>query len=213
MTAATGHHTWCKVCGITSLKDAQVSEQAGADALGFNCYPASPRFVSVEQIAELSRAVKVTSVALFVDPSAAEVEAVLAAGEIDLLQFQGEEDEDFCTRFGLPYMKGVRMRPGVDVAELAAEFHSAWALLLDAYVEGKPGGTGITFDWQQWPELSGRRLVLAGGLTVDNVAGAIKQLMPFGVDVCGGLETAQKGVKDHKKVNRFLQEVRSVSGG
>lgn len=204
---------WCKICGITTVADAQAAQTAGADALGFNCYRPSRRFVPAETIGALTAAVEVTRVALFVDPSRAEVEEVLGVSEIDLLQFQGEEQPSFCASFGLPYMKAVRMREGVDVNGFAQKFGTAWALLLDTYVAGQPGGTGQPFDWQQWPDASARenmgpKLILAGGLTSSSVAAAIVALKPFGVDVAGGVEGVQKGLKDHQKMVKFVQEVR-----
>ena len=200
--------TWCKICGITTLADAHAAQVAGADALGFNCYKSSPRYVAAAQIGVLTRAVEVTRVALFVDPSRAEVEQVLNVGEIDLLQFHGDEEASFCASFGVPYMKVLRMREGIDVEDFAKKFVDAWALLLDTYVCGQPGGTGQQFDWQRWPELGGQKLVLAGGLTPSNVAPGIVQLQPFGVDVCGGVEGREKGLKDQQKIVEFIQEVR-----
>lgn len=202
--------TWCKICGITTLEDAQLSQTAGADALGFNCYAQSPRYVAPERLAELTASVNVTRVALFVDAPAAAVEQVLRVAQIDMLQFQGSESEAYCAGFGLPYMKGVRMAADVDVAAEAGNFGSAWGLLLDAYVPGKPGGTGQSFDWTRWPDVPDVRLILAGGLTPANVAAAISRLQPFGVDVCGGVEGPEKGRKDSRKVNEFMQEVCSV---
>jgi len=151
-----------------------------------------------------------TRVALFVDASEAEVAAVLRVAEIDLLQFHGEEPEAFCSSFGLPYMKVLRMHEDVNFAAWAESYESAWALMLDTYVAGRPGGTGQRFDWQMWPRQAGQRLVVAGGLTPDNVAAAIRELEPFGVDVAGGVEGPVKGEKDHAKVVEFIQEVRRV---
>lgn len=209
-------HTWSKICGITTTVDAQVAIAAGADAVGFNCYPQSKRYVAPLQIADICNVVGATRVALFVDPTGDEVRAVLEHCDIDLLQFQGEEGAEFCGGFGLPYMKALRMRPGVDVWACANEYQMAWALLLDTYVADQPGGTGERFDLSLWPNLASwpehqdTRLVLAGGLTPDNVGAAIDTLHPFGVDVAGGVEGAQKGHKDQHKVERFIQEVRRV---
>jgi phosphoribosylanthranilate isomerase len=202
--------TWCKICGITTRADAEAAQAAGADALGFNCYAASPRYIAPRDIAKLTHAIGVTKVALFVNATRAEVERVVGSADIDLLQFQGDEDEAFCASFELPYMKAIRVRPDLDVGKMSLDFESAWALLLDAYVADQPGGTGQQFDWNQWPDLPGRRLVLAGGLTPHNVAAAAGRLQPFGVDVCGGVEGSVKGLKDQGKVAKFIEEVRSV---
>jgi phosphoribosylanthranilate isomerase len=187
-----------------------MAQKAGADALGFNCYPGSPRYVSAAQAGELAAVTEVTRVALFVDPSEGEVEQVLRAADIDLLQFHGQESEAFCRGFGKPYMKVLRMRERVNFAAWAESYASAWALLLDAYVPGQPGGTGVQIDPQLWPRESTRRLVLAGGLTPDNVAGAIEALDPYGVDVAGGVEGSVKGHKDAQKTVKFVKEVRRV---
>lgn len=201
--------TWCKICGVTRAADVLQVEAAGADAIGFNCYPKSPRFLNIgaltDCVVEVKRAIKV---ALFVDPTRGQVEQVLSAVDFDLLQFHGDESAPFCESFGVPYMKALRMQASVDFTAWAHTYESAWALLIDAYVPGQPGGTGVKFDWHLWPKNASQRLVLAGGLTPDNVAEAVSALNPFGVDVSGGVEGAVKGHKILKKVDHFIQEVR-----
>ena len=204
--------TWCKICGITRIEDVHTCEEAGADAIGFNCYARSTRFVDSKTIATLSRANSLTSVALFVDASATQVRKIIDTAEIDLLQFHGNEDPLFCEQFGLPYMKVLRMRAGIDLEAEAKRYTTAWALMLDTFVDGQPGGTGSTFDWKRWPKTTDSRWVLAGGLTPQNVAAGIEQLAPFGVDVSGGVEGETRGQKDRQKIFDFIQEVRSVSG-
>lgn len=204
---------WCKICGITNSEDAHVAVAAGADALGFNFYPHSPRVLDVERAAELCADVKhtgVTRIGLFVDASADHVHSVLARCDLDMLQFHGEEAPEFCAEFGLPYVKALRMRAQTDVAAEAQRYDQAWALLLDAYVAGQPGGTGQRVDPDLWPAEIGAKLILAGGLTPDNVGDAIRRMRPFGVDVSGGVEGAQKGRKDPALVSSFLQEVKYV---
>lgn len=201
---------WCKICGITTAADARVVEQAGADAIGLNCYPPSPRYIEPEVVGELSAAVGCTRVALFVDPEPDHVRAVLDVAAIDILQFQGDESPRFCGQFGLPYMKGIRMSAETSVAQLVKRYDNAWAFLLDTFVEGIPGGTGRRFDLDLWPDLPDLRLVLAGGLDPQNVAAAITQVSPFGVDVAGGVEGTTKRRKDPVRVEQFVQEVRSV---
>ncbi|XOV81851.1 MAG: phosphoribosylanthranilate isomerase [bacterium] len=203
---------WCKICGVTRIEDVHTCEEAGADAIGFNCYADSARFVDVKTIARLSRANTLTSVALFVDASAVQVKKVIDAAEIDLLQFHGNEAPAFCEQFGLPYMKVLRMRAGIDLAAESLRYDSAWALMLDTFVDGQPGGTGSTFDWNRWPASTTSNWVLAGGLTPQNVAAGITALAPFGVDVSGGVEGQTRGLKDPQKIFDFIQEVRSVSG-
>ncbi len=203
---------WCKICGITRVVDADAAVTAGVDAIGLNRYPASPRYVDLERAREIAASVRCTRVALFVDPSEADVAQTLEAVDIDMLQFHGDEEPSFCMQFGLPYMKAVRVRAGVDVEALAGHHEDAWALLLDTYQAGRPGGTGERFDWALWPgELQDRRLVVAGGLTPDNVVEAVESLHPFGVDVAGGVEDDVKGRKNPAKMTEFVARARSAA--
>ena len=201
--------TWCKICGIKSPEVAEVVAAAGADAMGLNFYPPSTRYVTPEQAAVVCRAVTVQKVGLFVDADAQTIDRTLKACPLDTLQFQGEETPDFCRQFGMPYIKSLRVKAGDDVAGLIATYADAWAILLDAHLPGEPGGTGQQFDWSLWPHEQADRCVLAGGLSAANVAAAIVELRPFGVDVCSGVE-AQKGVKDPLKIKAFVEEVRHV---
>ncbi|NLD13624.1 MAG: phosphoribosylanthranilate isomerase [Gammaproteobacteria bacterium] len=205
--------TRVKICGITRLEDARVAAQAGADALGFVFYGPSPRNVEPEQAGEMVRQLPafVTSTGLFVDAERAFVEQVLAQVPLDLLQFHGDETPDYCESFGRPYIKALRMQPGVDIAALAQSYQEARGILLDAWVPGVPGGTGTTFDWNSIPQALAKPLILAGGLDVDNVQLAIRQVRPWAVDISGGVEAA-KGIKDAGKVRAFMQQVRSLAG-
>lgn len=183
----------------------------GADALGVVFYPPSPRAVDPGQAAAIVAALPpfVTSVALFVNPDENAVETVLKQVPVDLLQFHGDESPDFCSRFGRPYIKVVRMREGVDLAVEAERYGDARGLLLDTYQAGVPGGTGQAFDWQRVPKDLNKPIILAGGLTPGSVGEAIKQVRPYAVDVSGGVE-AGKGVKDAAKMAAFIGEVRRV---
>ncbi|MDD5248590.1 MAG: phosphoribosylanthranilate isomerase [Rhodocyclaceae bacterium] len=202
--------TRIKICGITREQDLQAALDAGADAIGFVFYPPSPRFLTNERAAALVRAVPpfVTRVGLFVNPDAAVLAATLAAVPLDLVQYQGDETPAFCEQFGRPYVKVARMRPGLDLVEFARAYPSARGLLLDAYVEGY-GGAGQTFDWSLVPKGLPLPVVVAGGLTVDNVGSAIRQLRPWGVDVSSGVEAA-KGIKDAEKINAFVAAVKDA---
>jgi len=204
--------TWCKICGITTPADASAAQSAGADAIGINCYPDSPRYVGPRQVAQIAHSVQISRVALFVNADADEVQRVLSIAEIDVLQFHGDEDEPFCASFGLPYIKALRMADGVNARTYVERYESAWAVMLDAYHPQLAGGTGEQFDWQRWPDITDRRLILAGGLTPDNVAGAIARLHPFGVDVAGGVEGPHKGCKDDHKVSRFVRACKEKVG-
>ena len=132
----------------------------------------------------------------------------LAKLPLDLLQFHGAESGEFCRSFDVPYVKVLRVRAQLDMAALEETYGDACCLLLDAYVPGRPGGTGERFDWSLWPRRSSLPLVLAGGLTPHNVAEAIATLEPWGVDVSGGVEGARKGEKDPARVREFVAEVK-----
>jgi len=199
--------TRIKICGITRRQDAEFAVKMGADALGFVFYPPSPRAVTIEQVKELVAGLPpfVSIVALFVNATEEEVRACLAELPISILQFHGDESLVYCEQFDHPYMKVIRMREGIDLSTEADKYPSASAILLDSYQAGVPGGTGQTFDWTVIKDIK-QPLVLAGGLTIENVAQAIKQVNPYAVDVSGGVEQA-KGIKDDDKVSIFMQEV------
>lgn len=202
--------TRVKICGITTIEDAQAAAQAGADAIGLVFYAKSPRAVTVAQAAKIVASLPafVTTVALFVDPSADEVNQLLEQVPIDLLQFHGDESAQFCSSFQRPYIKALRMQPGIDITQQANMHTTAQGILLDAWVPGVPGGTGRTFDWDKIPSLS-QVLILAGGLTPDNVRQAITHVSPWAVDVSGGVEQ-NKGQKAHSKIRDFMQAVNTV---
>lgn len=199
--------TRVKICGITRRQDAEFSVEMGADALGFVFYPPSPRAVTVIEAKEilLQSPLFVSVVALFVNATPEEVNICINTLPIDVLQFHGDESPEYCGQFGKPYLKAVSMRDGMDLADIADQYSSAEALLLDSYQVGIPGGTGRTFDWSLIQKID-KPIILAGGLTADNVAVAIKQVQPYAVDVSGGVEES-KGIKSNMKISAFMQEV------
>jgi len=201
-----------KICGITREEDALAAAAAGADALGFNFYARSPRCLTAEQAARIASVVPgdVTKVAVFVDPTTEEVRRVLDAAPIDLLQFHGNEPAAFCESFAMPYMKVIRVRDRAPEG-LGVLHPRACAWLLDTFVPGIEGGTGRTFDWSAWPRDVERHLVLSGGLTPANVGAAVAATRPYGVDVAGGVEGGERGVKDTAKLNRFVEEARRAA--
>lgn len=192
------------------MADGRAAVAAGADAIGLVFYAASSRHIEPQQALEIARAVGpfVTVVGLFVNADAHTVHQVLDQVPLHLLQFHGDEDEEYCAAFKRPYMKAIRMRPDLDVEAQIAAFPTASAILLDAYRPGVPGGTGETFDWRRVPSDSDKPLVLAGGLTADNVAQAISATRVYGVDVSGGVESSA-GVKDVNKIQAFINNARS----
>lgn len=203
--------TRIKICGITRVEDALTAAQSGADALGLVFHDKSPRHVSLRQAVQLATAMPpfVTRVGLFVNAGAEEVHRVMQAVPLDVLQFHGEEDPEFCAQFGRPYLKAIRVKSGVDLVQCAAHFAGAQALLLDAFVEGTHGGTGASFDWALIPQHLPLPVILSGGLHVGNVAAAIRQVRPCAVDVSSGVE-ASKGIKDAAKIASFINEVNKI---
>ena len=215
MTAHVHRPMWCKICGVTSVIDAKAAADAGADAIGLNFYAKSARVVSTETALEISSALgeyapHCARIGLFVNHSESAVSAVVKEVPLDILQFHGDESPEFCESFNVPFIKVLSMRAGVDFALLEQQYASAWALLLDTYHPTQAGGTGETFDWRLWPQDSQTKLILAGGLTVENVANAIAQTKPYGVDVSGGVESDVKGVKERQLVQRFIKEAKNV---
>lgn len=202
-----------KICGITREEDALAAVKAGADAIGLVFYTKSPRYVAPEKAARIVAQLPpfVDAVGLFVDADAAEVRSVLAKVQLDLLQFHGDEPPAYCDSFNFPYIKAARVRPELNLVEYEARYAGAKALLLDAYVEGVVGGTGERFDWNLIPSNLTKPMILAGGLTPQNVRMAIQQVSPYAVDVSGGVER-EKGIKDADKVSAFIQEVGAFHG-
>jgi len=200
-----------KICGITRIDDALSAVAAGADALGFVFHSASPRAVTPAQAAAIIAALPpfVTTVGLFVDASEQRIRDTLAEVPLDCLQFHGDEPESACVIYGRPWVKALRVQPGQDVSALMAQWPLASGILLDAYHPTQHGGTGLQFDWALVPKQTSRAIILAGGLTPENVAQAIMQTRPYAVDVSGGVEAA-KGVKDAVKIEAFLAGVRSA---
>jgi phosphoribosylanthranilate isomerase len=202
-----------KICGLTRLEDALAAARLGAHALGFVFYSRSPRNVTPAQAAEIVRRLPpfVTSVGLFVNAGDQEVARVLNEVPLDLLQFHGEESPEYCGQFRKPFVKALRVRPGVDLLQYAHQFEGARGLLLDAFVEGTHGGTGSGFDLNLIPPGLPLPVVLSGGLSSGNVAAAIRRVRPWAVDVSSGVESAP-GVKDAQKMADFFQGVRNADG-
>jgi len=200
-----------KICGLTRPQDVAAAAEAGADALGFVFYEPSPRSVSATEAAELLRSVPpfVVSTGLFVNPSRAFVEEVLSQVPLDLLQFHGDETPEFCDSFPARWIKAIRVRQEGEIEKAFEQYTNASGLLVDAWVADQYGGTGQSFNWGLIPEMRPLPLILAGGLTFDNVAAAVAQVHPWGVDVSGGVEL-DKGIKSAAKMTEFISEVHRV---
>ena len=197
-----------KVCGITRDEDARSAVRAGVHALGFVFYPPSPRSVTVESARGIMAAVPpfVSTVALFVNPERGWVEEVISATQPDLLQFHGDEEDAFCSGFGKHWIKAIRMQPELVLDKEIRRFPNARGILVDSYHPSKYGGTGHVFDWSRVEQGLGKPLILAGGLTPDNVAEAVRLTRPWAVDVSGGVEL-EKGVKSPSLVEAFIRGV------
>ena len=197
-----------KICGITRPGDAVFAAAAGADAIGLVFYQSSPRCVDIETASAIVNAVPpfICRVGVFVDPDEQTVRSILESVSLDLLQFHGEETPEQCRQYGKPYIKAVRMAAGVDLVKYSKLYPDAAALLLDTHVAGVAGGTGRVFDWSLIAENPDKPVILAGGLDVRNVSAAIKRVLPYAVDVSGGVETA-KGIKDKEKIEAFVRTV------
>ena len=205
--------TAVKICGLTREEDALAAARLGAHALGFVFYARSPRYVEPVRAAAIVRVLPpfVTSVGLFVNAQAGDVERVLDEVPLDLLQFHGEETPAYCAQFRRPYIKALRVRPGVDLLQYARQYEGARGLLLDAFVEGTHGGTGSGFDWNLIPSGLPLPVVLSGGINPGNVTAAIQRVRPCAVDVSSGVEAAP-GIKDARKMTDFFQGVRNADG-
>ena len=207
--------TRVKICGITRAEDAVAVVQSGADALGLVFYPKSPRCVDSARARLIAESVSpfVTVVGLFVNTTPEAIYEIIASVPLGLLQFHGDEDNATCKSFGLPFIKSIAMRDGIDVLSRMEHYPDAAGFLLDAWQPQSHGGGGATFDWQYITESSSRPLILAGGLTPDNVTVAINTSRPYAVDVSSGVESG-KGIKSAAKIAAFMQGVEhSDTGG
>lgn len=200
--------TRVKICGITCVEDAKAAAALGVDALGLVFYAKSPRNIEIDQAQLICQALPgfVTTVALFLNPEPDLVNQVISQVNIDCLQFHGTEPVDFCESFGKPYIKALGIAGADNIDGVMAQYSSARSVLLDSHGAGKAGGTGETFDWATIPDTLRQKIILAGGLTPDNIADAIKQVRPYAVDLSSGVEMAP-GKKDSKLMARLMSEV------
>ena len=201
-------NTRIKFCGLTRPQDVRQAVELGVDALGFVFVDKSVRNVDLDTAAELVREVPpfVNTVGLFMNASMREVANVIKRVRLNLLQFHGDEDELFCKQFDIPYIKAVPMGSTSSLEAYCGRYPSATGFILDSHAEGQMGGSGERFDWKKLPKSLKKPMILAGGLTVDNVAEAIRVVRPYAVDVSSGIE-AGKGIKDPAKMEKFIKEV------
>ena len=212
------HRTRIKICGLTRLEDVAGAIAAGADAVGFVFYAKSPRYIQPEAAAKLIAQIPpfVTAVGLFVNASVEEVQAVVAQTSIAMLQFHGDETVDQCAAIAAavnrPFMRAIRVKPDTSPADLLkyeSDYRAAsrlfTGLLLDTYVDSY-GGSGKVFDWSLIPENIAPRVVLSGGLSVQNATDAVTRVRPYAVDISSGVER-DKGIKDIAKIRAFIAAV------
>jgi phosphoribosylanthranilate isomerase len=201
-----------KICGITSLEDAQAAADAGADAIGFVFYPPSRRYVTPEQAGRIIQTLPpfVTTVGLFVDVALDTVNDLAARCGLDRIQLHGRETPEFCRQVTRPVIKAIRIKNAESLNPMPD--YNVSAYLLDAYVEGAlPGGTGASFSWELAAQAKPYGpVILAGGLTPENIEVAIAQSHPYGVDVSTGVERAP-GIKDHQKVRQFIARAKAAA--
>jgi phosphoribosylanthranilate isomerase len=198
-----------KICGVCTVDDACAAVAAGADFLGLNFHPASPRHVSLEQARHIADAVPGTPlVGVFVDAARADVERIAETVGLAALQFHGDEDAAYCRGWAWRTIKAIRARPGVDLGALAAGYPSDY-VLLDSFVPGRAGGTGVPLDPARATGIPGARLFVAGGLRPDTVADVVRSVRPFAVDVASGVEETP-GRKDHGKVEAFIRRAKAA---
>lgn len=200
-----------KICGITRPEDARCAGDLGADAIGLVFYPPSPRAVSIQQAQAITRALPpfVAAVAVFLNNEPETVRAVLGSVRVSVLQFHGDEPPQDCEQYGWPYIKAVRVREGIDVPAYMGRYRGAVGFLLDTYDQRKRGGTGTTFNWSLVPRDVGTPIILAGGLTPENVVEAVAEVRPYAVDVSTGVEVSA-GIKDAAKMAAFMRSLNRV---
>ena len=205
---------WIKICGVTRNRDALLAAELGADAIGLVFYANSPRALVATQVASVVANVpgSVSVIGLFVNPTREEVEVVLSTGLVDVLQFHGEEDEEFCNSFDRPYLKAFQVKDLQSLDSTLSEYRTATYILLDSYSVEKMGGTGQKFDWSIGGNIVqnlDQKVVVAGGLKPENIKDAVIKMNPFGVDVSSGVESSP-GLKDAEKLRKFIEGARSV---
>jgi len=197
-----------KICGITRIEDGLAAAEAGADAIGL-VFAESPRQVTTAQARAIVSALPpfIKVVGLFVDPPADAVRGVLGAVPLDLIQFHGLETPELCRAIGRPYLKAIHIKEGVDAGEAARRYPDAAGILFDTYHPQVAGGSGNAFDWSKVPRDLVRPVILAGGLTPENVAAAVKRVRPYAVDVSSGVEIS-KGIKDAARIAAFIRNAK-----
>ena len=198
-----------KICGVTNLKDAKASLRMGADAIGFIQSKKSERFVTLETLEGIKNGIGINflTIPVFVNPSTEEVVNFLNIFPNSILQFHGDEEEEFCKSFNTRYIKAINVFNQQDLMDDINTYKDSYAYLLDSGDSQNRGGTGETFDWKLIPKLLSNKIIVAGGLDSNNINLLLDKIIPFGVDVSSGVES-KKGVKDHSKIDKFIKLVK-----
>ncbi len=200
-----------KICGITNLGDAKAAVDMGADLLGFNFYPKSPRYLTVEKAIEIIDQIPtfVDTAGIFVNPTAEEIKEITDHGFLNWIQLHGDETPQFCDTlkwFHVKTIKAIRVKSAEDIANIE-QFHTD-AILLDAFNSKLYGGTGETFDWDLIDDMNTKRIFLAGGINHETAADAVR-LGVYGIDACSGIES-EPGKKDHEKMRQLFENINHV---
>ena len=200
-----------KICGITNCNDAINASNAGADAIGYVFYSDSPRFCSIDHAIQINRTLPpfITKVGLFVNPEAEFVCSAISKNVIDIIQFHGSETPEFCSSFKFPFIKVISVKKDTNIEKICDDFVDASAILLDTFDTAHFGGTGKSFDWSLIPRNLKKPIIIAGGLTPDNVSTLIKEYQPYAVDVSGGVESETKGKKSEELMKQFIKVVKN----
>ena len=198
-----------KICGMTNLKDVKVAVDSGVDAVGFIFYKKSPRSVTMQAVRKIVLELPpfVDSVGVFVNETAEQINKIADRCNLDRVQLHGDESPAFCNKIRCRVIKAIRVKDIQSLKKLSD--YPVSSFLLDTFSEDQYGGTGRVFDWNlAYPAKKYGPIILAGGLTPNNVRQAIQRIQPYGVDVCSGVES-QPGIKDHKKMQIFLKNVKA----
>ena len=203
--------TKIKICGITNLQNAREACELGIDALGFVFFSESPRYIEPKKARAIINLLPsfILRVGLFVNSTKEEVLSAISESRVNMLQFHGDEDENFCNQFNLPYIKAISLKDGINLLEYCQLFASSSAILIDTYSQKMRGGTGKTFNWDLIPKELPLPLIIAGGLDSKNVSSLINSVKPYGVDVSGGVEL-DKGIKDYNMMKNFVLGVHNA---
>lgn len=201
-----------KICGITNLEDASTASMLGADALGFVFVPESPRYIDPFDAGLIIQKLPpfIKTVGLFVNSTANFIEKAVNDSGIDIIQFHGDESEEFCSQFNKNYIKAFQVQETLNLIEYCDIYKSASAILLDTFSKNARGGTGQTFNWDLIPKDCVKPLIIAGGLDCTNIKLLLQKIHPYAVDVSGGVEKG-KGKKDFNKMKEFILGVKNAS--